>query len=162
MPRAGARFRTGTACSSGGRTLAAGKSEPARGSRAGPDILRAINREDRAEDRAIVRVRVRIHRDPKVSRNEPGDQTLLAQRVVSLEERWTLARRNGTWRLASVSGDPISEALIGAPSIPSPIDDDERLVEAGLRELAERNRAPRHRRRRRAGRARCSRRDPSA
>ncbi len=105
------------------------------------DILRVINRRSETEDRAIVRVRLRVHRDPKASATEPGDGTLLAQRVVRLEERWTLARRRGSWRLASNSGDPVSEALLAAPSIPSPVEDEERLGEAGLRELAERDHA---------------------
>jgi hypothetical protein len=103
------------------------------------DVLRVVNRELEAEDRAIVRVRLRIHRDPKALQSEPGDGTFMALRVVPIEERWTLARRGDRWSLASISGDPISEALISAPLIESPAEDEERLHEAGLRELAGRD-----------------------
>jgi hypothetical protein len=41
------------------------------------DVLRVVNREREGEDRAIVRVHLRIHRDPKVSANERGDGTIL-------------------------------------------------------------------------------------
>lgn len=101
------------------------------------DVLRVVNRESESEDRAIVRVRLRIHRDPKASANRSGDGTILGQRTVIDEERWTLVRRGGRWELASVSGDPISAALVSAPIITSPAEDDERVHEAALRELAD-------------------------
>lgn len=100
------------------------------------DIVSVVNREDQTEDRAIVRLHLRIHRDPKASGNEAGDGTILAQRHVRFEDRWTLMRRGDSWLLASVSGDPISDELISAPLIASPVEDDERLHEAAWRELA--------------------------
>jgi hypothetical protein len=106
------------------------------------DIVSVVNREDESEDRAIVRLHMRIHRDPKASANEPGDGTILAQRVVQIEDRWTLARHGDSWMLASVSGDPISGELISSPLIASPVEDDERVREAALRELAGREAIP--------------------
>lgn len=106
------------------------------------DVLRVVNREREGEDLAIVRVHLRIHRDPKASANLPGDGTILAQRTVTDEERWTLVRRGDRWLLASASGDPVSAALISTPIIASPAEDDERVHEAALRELAD-EQAPR-------------------
>ncbi|HEY1508603.1 MAG TPA: hypothetical protein VGF93_06355 [Solirubrobacteraceae bacterium] len=98
-------------------------------------VLRVVNRERRHEDRVIARVRVTLARDPDRSRNMPGDRTLLAARTVHVEERWTLGRGRHDWLLVSLSGDPLSSAVMAAPQITSPADDDERLREASLREL---------------------------
>ena len=106
------------------------------------DIVSVVNREDQTEDRAIVRLHLRVHRDPKASGNEPGDQTIFAQRIVPVEERWTLVRRRDRWLLASVSGDPISDELMTSPLIASPVEDDERVRETALREIAGRQAVP--------------------
>jgi hypothetical protein len=84
----------------------------------------------------VARVRVKLARDARRSRNLPGDQTVLAARHVSIEERWTLARHGEEWFLVSLADDPLSAAVMSAPLITSPLDDDERLREAGLRELS--------------------------
>jgi hypothetical protein len=98
-------------------------------------VLRVVNRDGANEDRVVARVRVTLARDPDRSRNMPGDQTLLAARSVHVEERWTLGRHRDGWLLVSLSGDPLSAAVMSAPLITSPADDDERLREASLREL---------------------------
>jgi hypothetical protein len=98
-------------------------------------VLRVVNREDEAEDRVIVRVCINIARDPHRSHNLPGDRTLLAARQVRLEQRWTLGRHGDNWFLVSLSGDPLSSAVMSSPLIASPASDDERLREAGLQEL---------------------------
>ena len=98
-------------------------------------VLRVVNREDEAEDRVVARVCMNIARDPRRSHNLPGDQTLLAARHVRLEQRWTLGRHGDDWFLLSMSGDPLSSAVMSAPLIASPVDDEDRLREAGLQEL---------------------------
>jgi len=101
------------------------------------DILRVINRGSEDEDRAVLRVRLRIHRDPKASLTQEGDGTLLGQRIVVVEERWTLVRRGDRWALASVDGDPIARAVISAPLIASPDEDEGRVRQVALQELAD-------------------------
>lgn len=100
------------------------------------DLVSVVNREQEAEDRAVVRLHLRIHRDPKASATEAGDGTILAQRTISIEERWTLARRGELWLLAAIGGDPILDVKIHSPLIASPEQDEGRVRESALRELA--------------------------
>lgn len=105
-------------------------------SKATVDLLRVANRGSEAEDRVSTRVRFALHRDPHASALLPGDQTVLATRTVHLDERWTLAPRQGRWYLVSVAGDPLSGPVLSAPLIASPAQDRERLEEQSLQELA--------------------------
>lgn len=93
------------------------------------DILRIVNRDDEAEDRVDVRVRVHVHcRHPRVG--------LVATRRVHFDERWTLGRNDGHWVLLSMGGDPLAGPVLTAPLVPNPSSDTERLREQSLAELS--------------------------
>lgn len=93
------------------------------------DLLGVVNRGIEAEDRVIVRVRIRIHcKHPKIG--------LIALRFIRLDERWTFERRDSQWMLRSMDGDPLAGPVLSAPLIPSPSSDTDRLREESLAELA--------------------------
>lgn len=100
------------------------------------EVVGVVNRAGENEDRAVVRMHLRIHRDPKASANERGDGTILAQRIAPIEERWTLARRSGQWRLAAIGGDTELDVRIHSPLIATPAEDEGRVRESALREVA--------------------------
>jgi hypothetical protein len=93
------------------------------------DLLNVINRENEAEDRVVVRIRVRIH----CKQARPGT---IAGHHVHLDERWTFGRSGNELVLLSTEGDPLSAPIMDAPLIPSPSYDTARLNEESLAELA--------------------------
>lgn len=101
------------------------------------DLLRVVNRVGEEEDRAVVRVRLRIHcRHPR--------HGLWGIRHVRVDERWTLGRCEGLWVVLSVEGDPLAGPLLNAPSIPNRSADDARLLEESLAELADKQKVVDH------------------
>ncbi|HEY1521112.1 MAG TPA: hypothetical protein VGF91_32100 [Solirubrobacteraceae bacterium] len=99
------------------------------------DLLRVVNRPGEHEDRAVVRLRLRVHRDRPVNFVQP--------RTVSVDQRWTLGRSHRTWTLLSVDSDPLDARLLGAHPIGTEWEDQERLREQSLAEIATADRAPR-------------------
>jgi hypothetical protein len=94
------------------------------------ELLRVVNRDDEAEDRVVVRVRVRVHcRHPR--------EGLVATRRINLDERWTLGRSGSRWILLSMGGDPLAGPVLAAPLVRSRADDTERLREESLAELGD-------------------------
>jgi len=98
------------------------------------DILRVVNREGEAEDRVIVRVRLKVHREHPAPLWS-SDPDWAEPRTVKLDERWTLGRRDKRWFLLSMDGDPLAAPVLSAPLIPTPAADEPRLREESLREL---------------------------
>lgn len=94
------------------------------------DFLSVINRGDEAEDRVVVRVRLRLRC------KYPRLRTPSAYRV-HLDQRWTFGRRGSDWLLLSVGGDPLAGPVLAAPLIPTPSSDTVRLREESLAELAD-------------------------
>lgn len=92
------------------------------------DLVHLVNREGDAEDRVVIRVRVRLHRSHVA---QPLDA-----RTIRLDELWTLGRCSSSWILLSTDGDPLNSPSIAADLIPTPWADDARLMEQSLRELA--------------------------
>lgn len=97
--------------------------------KASVDLLDVVNRDDEEEDRVVVRVRLHLRcPHPRVN--------VLSLRYVHLDERWTLGRYDGRWVLLSIEGDPLAGPVLSAPLVPNPSSDTERLREASLAELA--------------------------
>jgi hypothetical protein len=99
------------------------------------DLLRVVNRPGQREDRVILRVRLRLHLERPVDLVQP--------RMVSVDQRWTLGRSHGRWILLSVDSDALDERLLGAQPISGEWEDQERLREQSLAEIATADRAPR-------------------
>jgi hypothetical protein len=95
------------------------------------ELLRVVNRPGETEDRVIARVRVRIHC------KHPW-HALFGVRHLRIDERWTLGRDAGRWRVLSVDGDPLTGPILTAPSIANRSFDDARLTEESLAEQANR------------------------
>jgi hypothetical protein len=93
------------------------------------DLLRIVNRPGQSEDRAVVRVRLPIHR----SRGHVHAYPLVRE----LDERWTFGRTQGRWELLSVGGDPLAPALLEGRQVPGEWADEDRLREQALGELAD-------------------------
>jgi hypothetical protein len=91
------------------------------------DFLRVINRPGEAEDRVVLRVRLRVHRAGRVAIGEP--------RTVVVDERWTLGRADGEWMLLSIDSDPLAPRVLAGGLIPAEWADRERLREQSLAEL---------------------------
>ncbi|MEA2271489.1 MAG: hypothetical protein QOI98_197 [Solirubrobacteraceae bacterium] len=100
------------------------------------DLLRVVNREGEDEDRIVVRIRARVHRDRAAPRY-PGAPTapLVEPHTVTLDERWTLGRDSDRWLLLSTDGDPLASPILSRPLIPTPGADDNRLLELSMVEL---------------------------
>ena len=106
-----------------------------RASKPSVDLLRVVRRPDAAEDRAVVRVRCRFHRQRPP--HAPGPDSLRPTgHAAHLDERWTLGRDRGRWVLLSTDGDPKSAALLRTSLVSGAAGDDERLREQSLSELA--------------------------
>jgi hypothetical protein len=95
------------------------------------DLVHLVNREDDAEDRVVVRVRMQLHHEHVAAPLDPH--------TVHVDELWTLGRFRTSWRLLSTDGDPLSGPALGASLIPTPWADDARLGEESLRELSQPN-----------------------
>jgi predicted lipid-binding transport protein (Tim44 family) len=103
----------------------------------GPDVeyVGLTNREQDAEDRAVVRVEallrdVVIDRSGSViKRNDSSAET------TSLSEYWTLGKRDGQWVLLSIEQDAEGRHNLDAPLVASPWSD-ARLTDQSVTELA--------------------------
>ena len=101
-----------------------------------------VNRSDDADDRVVVRIEcllrdyvatasgTRIMRD-----GAQGD-------TVTSVEYWTLFKRDGAWRLASIEQDAEGAHHLDRPIVPTPWDDDERLRDEAVAERAAEDAAP--------------------
>jgi hypothetical protein len=93
------------------------------------DLVHLVNREDDAEDRVVVRVRMQLHHERVAAPLDPH--------TVHVDELWTLGRFRASWRLLSTDGDPRTGPALGASLIPTPWADEARLSEESLRELSQ-------------------------
>jgi hypothetical protein len=98
------------------------------------DLLRVVNRGDETEDRVYARVRGAVRL--------AHAQVLLAPHTFGFDERWTLVRRRDDWRLVDFDTHPLSRESLDRPQIVAGWDDEGRLREQSLAELAEVDGAP--------------------
>ncbi len=95
-----------------------------------------VNRTTDAEDRAVVRITAQLRdfvrdRDGNViKKNDEDDE------ITSLEEYWTLAKRDGGWILASIEQDAEGGHHLESAIIATPWEDTARLRDDSATELA--------------------------
>ena len=100
------------------------------------DYVGLTNRAGDEEDRAVVRVHATVRdfvrdRHGEVIRKNDADSD-----ITSLEEYWTLAKRDGRWILASIEQDAEGEHHLTSRIVATPWEDDQRLRDASATELA--------------------------
>ncbi len=94
------------------------------------------NREEDAEDRAVVRIQAQLRafvedsNGARIMRKGEGDET------VTLQEYWTLARRDGQWMVQSIEQSAEGDHHLDEPIVASPWSDDQRLEDEAVTELA--------------------------
>ncbi len=95
-----------------------------------------VNREDDDEDRAVVRVTAKLRAyvldrsGGKVMRKGESDET------ITLQEYWTLARRDGAWMVLSIEQRAEGDHHLEGAIVASPWSDEQRLDDESLTELA--------------------------
>ena len=105
---------------------------------ADPDVryVGITNREDDAEDRAVVRITAKLRayvedaNGRRVMRKSEQDESM------TLEEYWTLARRDGQWMVLSIEQRAEGDHQLEEPIVASPWSDDQRLEDEAVTELA--------------------------
>jgi predicted lipid-binding transport protein (Tim44 family) len=94
------------------------------------------NREDDAEDRAVVRItgKLRAYVEDRNGRRimREGEK----DEQITLEEYWTLARRDGQWMVLSIEQRAEGDHQLTEPIVASPWSDDQRLGDEAVTELA--------------------------
>jgi predicted lipid-binding transport protein (Tim44 family) len=94
------------------------------------------NREDDAEDRAVVRIQAKLRayvvdsHGNRIMRKGERDE------LVGLAEYWTLARRNGAWMVQSIEQSAEGDHHLDEPIVASPWSDTQRLEDEAATELA--------------------------
>ena len=94
------------------------------------------NREDDAEDRAVVRITGKLRayvedgNGRRIMRKGEKDEQ------ITLEEYWTLARRDGQWMVLSIEQRAEGDHHLAEPIVASPWSDDQRLEDEAVTELA--------------------------
>jgi len=94
------------------------------------------NREDDTEDRAVVRIRAKLKayvenaKGKHIMRKGDNDE------FMTLEEYWTLARRDGQWMVLSIEQRAEGDHQLDEPIVVAPWSDDQRLEDEAVTELA--------------------------
>jgi predicted lipid-binding transport protein (Tim44 family) len=112
---------------------------------ADPDVryVGITNREDDAEDRAVVRIRAKLRAyvedgsGKHIMRKGDNDE------FMTLEEYWTLARRDGQWMVQSIEQRAEGDHQLDEPIVVAPWSDDQRLEDEAVTELAVADALPR-------------------
>jgi predicted lipid-binding transport protein (Tim44 family) len=103
-----------------------------------PDVryVGITNREDDTEDRAVVRITAKLRsyvqdgNGRRIMRKGDSDEEM------TLEEYWTLARRDGQWMVLSIEQRAEGDHQLDEPIVASPWSDDQRLEDEAVTELA--------------------------
>ena len=94
------------------------------------------NREDDAEDRAVVRIQAQLRAFVEDSNGRRIMRTGEHDETVTLQEYWTLARRDGQWMVQSIEQSAEGDHHLDEPIVASPWSDDQRLEDEAVTELA--------------------------
>src|SRR5215216_2503389 len=94
------------------------------------------NREDDAEDRAVVRITAKLR-----AYVEDGNGRRIMRKgekddEITLEEYWTLARRDGQWMVQSIEQRAEGDHQLDEPIVASPWSDEQSLEDEAVTELA--------------------------
>ena len=90
------------------------------------DLLRVMNRDGESEDRVVIRLRTVLHAGQAKKATD-----------TRLDERWTLSRDGGTWKLVEFDDTPLSDELLASPQVVGAWADQRRLREHSLVDLAQ-------------------------
>jgi predicted lipid-binding transport protein (Tim44 family) len=93
------------------------------------------NREDDAEDRAVVRIQAQLRAFVEDSNGRRIMRTGEHDETVTLQEYWTLARRDGQWMVQSIEQSAEGDHHLDEPIVASPWSDDQRLEDEAVTEL---------------------------
>jgi predicted lipid-binding transport protein (Tim44 family) len=105
---------------------------------ADPSVLYVgiTNRDDDAEDRAVVRIQASLRAYVLDSNGNKVMRTGEKDELVTLVEYWTLARRDGHWMVQSIEQKSEGDHHLDEPIAASPWSDRQRLEDEALTELA--------------------------
>ena len=103
-----------------------------------PEVLYVgmTNREEDAEDRAVVRIDAKLR---AYVLDSSGDRVMRKgekDELITLIEYWTLARRDGVWMVQSIEQRSEGDHQLDEPIVASPWSDRQRLEDESLTELA--------------------------
>jgi predicted lipid-binding transport protein (Tim44 family) len=103
-----------------------------------PDVryVGITNREDDAEDRAVVRITARLKTYVEDASGKHIMRSGDKDELMSLEEYWTLARRDGQWMVQSIEQRAEGDHQLDEPIVASPWSDNRRLEDQAVTELA--------------------------
>jgi predicted lipid-binding transport protein (Tim44 family) len=103
-----------------------------------PDVryVGITNRDDDAEDRAVVRITARLKTYVEDASGKHIMRSGDKDELMSLEEYWTLARRDGQWMVQSIEQRAEGDHQLDEPIVASPWSDDRRLEDQAVTELA--------------------------
>jgi predicted lipid-binding transport protein (Tim44 family) len=94
------------------------------------------NRDDDAEDRAVVRIRAKLRSYVEDARGKHVMRSGDSDELMTLEEYWTLARRDGQWMVQSIEQRAEGDHQLDEPIVVAPWSDDQRLEDEAVTELA--------------------------
>jgi predicted lipid-binding transport protein (Tim44 family) len=103
-----------------------------------PDVryVGITNREDDTEDRAVVRITAKLRAFVEDARGNHIMRKADKDEYMTLQEYWTLARRNGQWMVQSIEQQTEGDHHLDEPIVASPWSDDRRLEDESVTELA--------------------------
>jgi predicted lipid-binding transport protein (Tim44 family) len=103
-----------------------------------PDVryVGITNREDDAEDRAVVRIRAHLRAYVEDANGNHIMRTGNRSEMMTLEEYWTLGRRGDQWMVQSIEQRAEGDHQLDEPIVVAPWSDDQRLEDESVTELA--------------------------
>jgi predicted lipid-binding transport protein (Tim44 family) len=106
------------------------------------EYVAMTNRDEDEADRVVVRIEARLEDHVETRDGQRIFRNGQTRAETTLSEWWTLAKRDGRWRLLSIEQDAEGAHHLDAPIVATPWGDDARLRDASLTELAVAERPP--------------------
>ena len=106
------------------------------------EYVAMTNRDEDEADRVVVRIEARLDDHVETRDGQRIFRNGQTRAETTLCEWWTLAKRDGRWRLLSIEQDAEGAHHLDAPIVATPWGDDARLRDASLTELAVAERPP--------------------
>ncbi len=109
------------------------------------EYLGLVNREGEHEDRVTCRITARLHDWVEIIGSHPPariNRSGASSPLVTMTEYWTLARRDGSWIVASIESDAEGAHVIEQEIVATPWQDEQRMRDASLVEVAVADKLP--------------------
>jgi predicted lipid-binding transport protein (Tim44 family) len=106
------------------------------------EYLGLVNREGEDEDRVTCRITARLGDWVETASGARIPRTGTSSGLVTLTEYWTLARRDGSWVVASIESDAEGAHVIEQEIVATPWGDEQRMRDASLVEVAVADKLP--------------------